>query len=545
MSDALSGPLGMPGLLDLDAKSLKVMGSLIERLETTFGSHGYARVEPPVIDRPDIILERSGEDIRRRVYIFDDPGGHELCLRPEYTVPVCRLALKNRITSTAPLRLSYAGPVFRHQPPEPGRYRQFHQAGIELIGRGDPVAAEAEVLALAVAAAQAGGIESPLMILGDVRFFLTLLDHYGLPENMKIKLKRAFFRSPIMDSADPAGAPDSSGADGLIAEGWGRSEDFDSGTDPGDEPSEERAALMETVSHLGKERAVRLIESFLSVAEINAIGTRSIDEIVERLIDTSPAPLPDLSERVTRDLQSFLDIEDSPREALKAISAFARDTGAPFGPLIDAFERRLDLLDAHGVNLDSAILCTGLKRDIEYYTGFIFEIAQESGDRIWPLGGGGRYDQLLESLGQQTPEGLEGWGAAGFAIGIERLLTATRPEALERPVETRATLHARIRAVTPREAAAGAETAKALREAGWRVALDISGDGTQGDADEAAGGAGGGPAYLIDIETGPMEDLRLRIRASAEGTEKILPLTGLDSLVAGRSPDASPLTMVR
>lgn len=488
-----------PGLLDLDAERLGVMADLVAAVEERFRSFGYAKVEPPVIDGADSVLERSGEETRRRVYMFDASDGDELCLRPELTVPVCRLALRAGLPETGFTRLSYAGPVFRHEDPAPGRFRQFTQIGVELIGQGDPVAADAEVIAVALRAAQAAGIEAPAITMGDVRFFLAVLDHFPLPERLKIQLRRDFLRAPGF-------------VDALTRHDETVGEPISLSTD--------QQALVETVSFLGKERAVRLIESFLSVAEISAIGTRGIDEIVERLIETDSAHLTRLPRDVASQIATFLSIAAMPRTALSQIEAFGKDTGIDFEPLLAEFRIRLDLMDAYGVNPAHCVLRTGLRRDLEYYTGFIFEMSGGSADPHHALGGGGRYDQLLRSL-----DGNADMGAAGFAFGVERLLLATRPEILTRPLSTREPLHAQVLARARHEAPAAVETAQALRQAGWRVTLDVA-EGHEPSVQRTDA------PYIIEMESGASGDLFASIRSRSDGTRHVVPLTQIGSFVA-------------
>ncbi len=426
---------------DYDEGSLERLRTLTARLEGAFQTYGYARVEPPAIDLSDTILERSGEETRRRAYLFDDPHGNELCLRPELTIPVCRLALRHGLLNrTAATRLSYAGPVFRHETPGHGRFGQFHQAGIELLGGTDPVAAEAEIVALAIDAARAGGIDDTLMLMGDVRFFRTLLDHYPLPERLKLELKRDFMR------LDPD---------------QGRARRSEA-------PSAEQRTLMQSVAAIGKDQAVTLIESFLSVAEINRIGTRGIDEIVERMIDNAEDQLTRIPDDIAAQMRAFLDIEGEPREALEDIADFGRAVGLRFDPMIDEFHRRIDLMDAYGIDMNMVSLCTGLQRDIDYYTGFIFEIAHDNEAGIWPLGGGGRYDNLIGSLDAE-----QACPATGFALGMERMLMAREPGLLSAPVTAEPALQARIIVRSRMDGTVAAEAARVLRDAGWRVAVEL------------------------------------------------------------------------
>ncbi|MGF1454619.1 MAG: ATP phosphoribosyltransferase regulatory subunit [Alphaproteobacteria bacterium] len=488
------------GFLDLDAQGLAAMGQVTHALGECFAGFGYARVEPPVIDWPDSILERSGEDTRRRVYMFDAPDGGEWCLRPELTVPVCRLALRAGLPVDTPLRLSYAGPVFRHETLGSGRWRQFTQAGIERLGPGDPVAADAEVVAVAVAAARAAGLDTPGLVLGDVRFFLAVLDHYPLPERLKIQLRRDFLRAPALRQA-------------LSGDAGGEAEAI----------SGDQANLIESVTLLGQERAVRLIESFLSVAEINPVGNRGIDEIVERLIEAKVDHVTTLPRDMAEAIEEFLAIRAAPGPALDALDAFGRRTGVAFGSLIEDFRRRIGLIEAHGVDLSASVLTPGLKRDLEYYTGFIFDLhaqAPAGGDPV-PLGGGGRYDQLVASLDAERDT-----SAAGFALTVERLMVLGRGGVLDGPLSLESPVHAHVVAATPSEAAAAVGTARTLREAGWRVALDI------GTAPGAASVSPRTAACTIEITSRGGGMLEAEVRHHADGIRQTVPLANLREVLA-------------
>ncbi len=486
---------GMTGFMDLDARGLAAMGAAVATLEDRFAAYGYARVEPPLVDWPDSLLERSGEETRRRVYMFDTPSGEELCLRPDLTVPVCRLALRTMAPSSGPLRLSYAGPVFRHEAPGTGRLRQFTQAGIELIGPGDATSMDAEVVAVAMAAARAAGIAEPRLILGDVRFFLMLLDHYPLPERLKIQLRRDFLRAPALVEALEG---THQGANDLY--------------------SEDQTNLIESVTLLGQEKAVRLIESFLAVAEINPVGARGIDEIVERLIETRIEHLTALPVDMAEQIREFLSIKAAPRTALDTIQAFGARVGVDFWPILEDFHRRLDLLAAHGVDLSGSVVTPGLKRDLEYYTGFIFDMTAPGLDA--PLGGGGRYDQLLKSLDPDRDD-----GAAGFALCVEQILRLNQPELFSNALTTHGPLHAHVLTRSPADAAAAAETARALREAGWRVALDVVAKAGPAIAPRAA-------AYTIEVGTDENGAALAQVHNRADGTNQTVPLTQIGSFMA-------------
>src|SRR5690606_21753833 len=119
-----------------------------------FSDAGYAFVEPPVVHDAGVFVELAGEDLRRRLYLTSGADGTELALRPDYTIPVCLMHLAG---GPAKRRADYAylGPVFRQRQGESG---EFLQAGVESLGRTDRVAADADMLALALSSMDVLGV---------------------------------------------------------------------------------------------------------------------------------------------------------------------------------------------------------------------------------------------------------------------------------------------------------------------------------------------------------------------------------------------------
>ncbi|HEX5370875.1 MAG TPA: histidine--tRNA ligase [Dehalococcoidia bacterium] len=114
-------------------------------------SYGYAEIQTPVFERAGVFIrqEAHGTDVvDKEIYVFEDRGGDELALRPEGTAAVCRAYLEHGMGSLPqPVRLFYISNFFRYDRPQAGRYRMFHQFGIEAIGDGDP-SIDAEALDL-------------------------------------------------------------------------------------------------------------------------------------------------------------------------------------------------------------------------------------------------------------------------------------------------------------------------------------------------------------------------------------------------------------
>ena len=117
----------------------------IARIDAGFADAGAQAVEPAALQPSGPLLGLYGEDIRARAFVTTDPVEGELMLRPDFTVPVLRLHMQG---GAAPARYRYCGPVYRRQEPGSARPTEYLQAGVEILGEADPVAADAEVFAL-------------------------------------------------------------------------------------------------------------------------------------------------------------------------------------------------------------------------------------------------------------------------------------------------------------------------------------------------------------------------------------------------------------
>lgn len=137
------------------------------------GLYGYGEIETPIFEASDVFHRSLGETsdvVHKETYTFTDRGGDSLTLRPEGTAGVARAFVSEGLAQKLPLRLYYAGPMFRYERPQKGRYRQFHQLGVECLGLETPKAdVECLVLARDVLAAIGLGDEITLEIntLGD------------------------------------------------------------------------------------------------------------------------------------------------------------------------------------------------------------------------------------------------------------------------------------------------------------------------------------------------------------------------------------------
>lgn len=143
------------------------------RLRDVARRWGYREVCTPEFEDLELFTMRSGEGIIGEMYVFEDKGGRKLALRPEITAAVIRMYINEAKVAPKPLRWCYFADCFRYERPQKGRYRQFWQFGVELIG-ADTALADAEVIMLAADMLNATGVRYELKV-GHLSFVKNLL----------------------------------------------------------------------------------------------------------------------------------------------------------------------------------------------------------------------------------------------------------------------------------------------------------------------------------------------------------------------------------
>ncbi len=152
-----------------------------QKIRRVFIRFGYKEVATPTFEHLELITAKSGEDIVAHLYHFKDKGGRDLALRPELTAPVMRLYVNELQNQQKPLRLYYFGNCFRYERPQAGRYREFFQAGVELIGSASPEA-QAEVIALANTVLEELGLREYELHIGNIGILRKILAENGVGE---------------------------------------------------------------------------------------------------------------------------------------------------------------------------------------------------------------------------------------------------------------------------------------------------------------------------------------------------------------------------
>ena len=121
-----------------------------QAIRDAVSSFGYSEIRMPIVESTDLFKRSIGEVtdiVEKEMYTFEDRNGDSLTLRPEGTACCVRAGNQHGLLYNQEQRLWYTGPMFRHERPQKGRYRQFHQFGVEVYGIGD-ADADAEVLLL-------------------------------------------------------------------------------------------------------------------------------------------------------------------------------------------------------------------------------------------------------------------------------------------------------------------------------------------------------------------------------------------------------------
>jgi ATP phosphoribosyltransferase regulatory subunit len=358
-----------------------------EAILSLFVEAGYARTEPAILQPVDVFIDLSGEDIRRRMLVTTDADGHEWALRPEFTIPVARAWLARGAGD--PVSFSYCGPVFRLRTGEVG---EFIQAGIESFGRADGEAADAEVLSLALDAVATAGLKDPDIRLGDVGLFTALLEALSLPPARLRKLKRVFAQGHL----------DAEAVDRLAS---------------GNDAPGAHAGVLQALQGQDPAAARAFVEDILNIAGIASVGGRTAGEIAERFLNQATADADGgIPAEICAVLKRFIAIEGDPDTASAELRGLAKDAGLDLGAVLDSFDARTGFMAARGVDIGAVAFSASFGRNLDYYTGAVFEIRTRHGSDPRPVVGGGRYDRLLQTLGASSPV-----PAVGCSIWLDRL----------------------------------------------------------------------------------------------------------------------------
>ncbi len=311
-----------PGVVDYYSDRAEKRRNLEQCLREQFRRQGFQEVITPTFEYFDVFERGMRKELLNQSYRFFNPDGDLLALRADSTCAVARLTATKLSASSLPLQLFYINPVFRKESPHAGKFSEFVQAGVELIGT-NTVATDFKILNTAIATLQAIGLSDFQINLGHVGIVNTLLSaaHFSFEEEETIRFFLAEKRLPELENflASQKVAP------------------------------EIQTILMQLPLWVGKEEIFQKIETLSSLFQIEPI-LNHLKALYQHLLEE------ELLQFVTFDL--------------------------------------------------------GNLKGMSYYTGILFEIFSEK--LGFPIGSGGRYDQLLQKFGTDLP-------AVGFSFTLERL----------------------------------------------------------------------------------------------------------------------------
>ncbi len=203
------------GTRDIYGDESRRMTAVVESFRRVAGSYGFEELATPIFEFTEVFKRPLGEAsdiVSKEMYTFEDRGGEEITLRPEFTAGVCRAFISNGMQQNLPCRLMSNGPVFRYERPQKGRYRQFHQINAELLGPNNPET-DVDMIAMAWRLLSELGMGDKVVLnlntLGDVEsrqaYRAALVDYFGghkkaLSEDSQRRLETNPLR--ILDSKD-------------------------------------------------------------------------------------------------------------------------------------------------------------------------------------------------------------------------------------------------------------------------------------------------------------------------------------------------------
>jgi ATP phosphoribosyltransferase regulatory subunit len=302
-------------------------------------------------------------------------------------VPACRYHLSHAEVATAETRYCYLGPAFRF-PDELLSPQEFNQAGLEWFGGVDAVADEARVVKLTISALEATGLSKLKTTIGDLGLFNALLDDMAMPARWRRRLRHQFWRPQAFHT---------------LLENFAKPARF------------KRTSISPHVDAIIDRDATTAVSEILANNNFPQVTDRTLEDVAsrlsEKLADRSEPPLsPDMVEKI----ESYLKIHGALTDVVKSLKALA--VTPLFSAALHSFEQRIAALEDQGLNPKRFHFNANFGRELEYYTGLVFQVEVDNRNAPLAVAGGGRYDSLLQDLGATQPI-----SAVGCAIHTERV----------------------------------------------------------------------------------------------------------------------------
>lgn len=155
-----------------------------EEMRKIFTSFGYKEIQTPTFETLELFTAKSGDSVIEEIYSFKDKGGRDLALRPELTAPVIRFYNDSLQMNPKPLKLFYFGNCYRYDRPQKGRYREFTQAGCEIIGTDTPEAVS-ELIAMAYKILENTGLKNINLNIGNLKILQAIFKKLDISKDQQ------------------------------------------------------------------------------------------------------------------------------------------------------------------------------------------------------------------------------------------------------------------------------------------------------------------------------------------------------------------------
>ena len=341
-----------------------------ENIIKIFKKDGFILSEPDVLLDSDYIIQRSGENFRKLMLTFEDDAGKNMCLRPDLTVASCIKYLQDNSKTTS--KIFYSGQAYRRSNNSKDKIIN-DQLGIEIIGSKNQSSDDLKVLKTISNSIKKIEIKNTSIKIGDVSLFKELVDSLKIPTRWKMRLKRHFWRPKYFED--------------LL-----RRLETNSDVDP-------------VAINLDKKK----FSEMKNYNQNKEIANRKISEILIRFDRKMKDPRSfDENKKVVKIIREFLKINCSVDKLEKILKNFVKKNNLNKR----VFKNLSTIKNLSKIN-SKIIFSTNFGRDIEYYTGIVFEIYNSSKKEI---ARGGRYDDLLKSLGSK-----KNISAVGAAFNLNNL----------------------------------------------------------------------------------------------------------------------------
>ena len=341
-----------------------------ENIIKVFKKDGFILSEPDVLLDSDYIIQRSGENFRKLMLAFEDDSGKSICLRPDLTVASCIKYLKDNSKPNS--KIFYSGQAYRRSS-NPKEKVINDQLGIEILGSKNKFSDDLKVLKTVVTSIKKIKIKNTSIKVSDVSLFQKLIESLTIPERWKMRLKRHFWRPKYFED--------------LL-----KRLETNSDVDP--------AAV-----ELDKKRFIEM----KNLDQNKEIASRKVSEILLRFDRKIKDPrLFKENEKIAKIIREYLKINCPIDKLEKTLNNFAKKN-----KLSNSVFKDLSNIKKLSKINSKTIFSTNFGRNIEYYTGIVFEIYNSSKKEI---ARGGRYDGLLKSLGSK-----KNIPAVGAAINLNNL----------------------------------------------------------------------------------------------------------------------------